>query len=322
MASPRSVGQPYGERVRWLQTTPLPEDAAGLNLESCEVSDPPALVLSALGSDVAGPIETRLAQAGAVVVSNAASHRLDADVPLLVPEINGEHIALAEAQSQRFGSGRILTNPNCSSIGLTMALAPLHRAFGVERVHVVTMQALSGAGVPGVPAMAAVDNVIPHVAGEEAKLMTEPAKILGQLQGQGISPAELIISAQCNRVAVSDGHTLCVSVGLARAASAAEMRSVWTSFRGPDDVAALPSAPAQPVLYLDGDDVPQPRLHRDLSGGMAVTVGQLRPCPLLHWRFVSLSHNTLRGAAGGALLTAELALTRGLVPGYRRPTDT
>lgn len=319
MASPQSVGQPYGERVRWLQTSPLPDDAAGLTLESCAVDDPPALVLSALGSDVAGPIEAKLARAGALVVSNAASHRLDDDVPLLVPEINGEHLALADLQSERFGSGRILTNPNCSSIGLTMALAPLHRAFGVERVHVVTLQALSGAGVPGVPAMAALDNVIPHVPGEEEKLVNEPAKILGQLQDQRIAHARLTISAQCTRVPVSDGHTLCVSVGLSKTASADEMRQAWTSFRGPDDVAALPSAPPQPVLYLDGDDVPQPRLHRDLSGGMAVTVGQLRPCPLLHWRFVTLSHNTLRGAAGGALLTAELAVARGLVPGFSRP---
>ena len=319
MASPRSVGQPYGERVRWLQTSALPDHAAGLILESCDIDDPPPLVLSALGSDVAGPIEARLARAGAVVVSNAASHRLDDDVPLLVPEINGEHIALADRQSERFGSGRILTNPNCSSIGLTMALAPLHRAFSVERVHVVTLQALSGAGVPGVPAMAAIDNVIPHVAGEEQKLVSEPAKILGQLRGQGITPAQLTISAQCTRVPVSDGHTLCVSVGLSKAASAAEMRQAWTSFRGTDDVAALPSAPPQPVLYLEGDDVPQPRLHRDLSDGMAVTVGQLRPCPLLNWRFVTLSHNTLRGAAGGAMLSAELALAKGLVPGFSAP---
>lgn len=319
MGSPRSVGRRYGERVHWQQTTPLPSAAAGLLIESCDVPDPPALVFSALGSDVADEIETQCARAGALVVSNAASHRLDDDVPLLVPEINADHIALAAGQAQRFGTGRLLTNPNCSSIGLTLALAPLHRAFAVERIHVVTMQALSGAGLPGVPGLAALDNLIPHVPGEEQKLVSEPTKILGQLRGHEIDPAQLTISAQCTRVPVSEGHTLCVSVGLSREACAAELRAAWNDFRGPPDVAELPSAPEQPLLYLEGDDVPQPRLHRDLNGGMTVTVGRLRPCPLLHWRFVTLSHNTLRGAAGGALLTAELALARGLLPGVDAP---
>ncbi|MFT7464983.1 MAG: aspartate-semialdehyde dehydrogenase [Pseudohongiellaceae bacterium] len=315
MASPNSVGQLYGERVQWMQTTPLPSQAAGLTLESCEISDPPPLVLSALGADVAGPIESRMAAAGAVVVSNAASHRLDGDVPLLVPEINSEHLAIAEAQAKRFGTGRLLTNPNCSSMGLSLALAPLHKAFTVERVHVVTLQALSGAGIPGIPAMSAMDNVIPHITGEEEKLATEPAKILGQLQGLEIAPAQLTISAQCTRVPVVDGHTLCVSVGFSQTVTADEVRAAWNEFCGPDDVACLPSAPTHPIITLSGRNVPQPRLHRDLGNGMSVTVGQLRPCPLLQWRFVTLSHNTVRGAAGGALLTAELAVTRGLLSG-------
>jgi aspartate-semialdehyde dehydrogenase len=253
-----------------------------------------------------------LADAGHWVVSNAKSHRMAPDVPLLVPEINPDHLQLAAHQRR---SGAILTNPNCSTIGLTLALGPLDRAFGVEQAHVVTLQALSGAGVPGVPSMQALDNVVPFIGGEEDKLENEPAKILGRYRDGAIEAHRIRVSAHANRVAVVDGHTLCVSVKLRQRASEEEIREAWESFRGEPQQRRLPSAPHKPVHYLPEADAPQPRLHRDLDRGMAASVGRLRPCPLLDYKFVTLSHNTLRGAAGGALLVAELAAARGMIPG-------
>jgi aspartate-semialdehyde dehydrogenase len=234
-------------------------------------------------------------------------------VPLLIPEVNADHLALAADQD--FGTGAILTNPNCSTIGLALALAPLHQTYEVDRVHVVTLQALSGAGMPGVQAMSALDNVIPYIPGEVDKLREETPKILGSMNDGVLVNAHINVSAQCNRVPVSDGHTLCVSVGLRRPALPYEVEATLAVFRGPDDVAALPSAPRLPIHVLNAVDAPQPRLHRDLEHGMALAVGQVRPCPLLSVSFVCLSHNTLRGAAGGSMLVAELAVSRGLVSG-------
>lgn len=312
LASPRSAGRAYGEAVSWAQTTALPEAAAALTVGPCVPRDPPPLVFSALGSDVAAEVERAFAAAGCLVVTNAAPHRMHPDVPLLVPEVNADHLALAERQA--FGGGRLLANPNCSTIGLVLALAPLQRAFGLRAVQVVTLQALSGAGLPGVPALLAQDNVLPHIPGEEQKLGTETGKLLGRLGPDGVEPLALPVSAQCNRVPVSDGHTLCVSLAFEQPAEERAVREAWRSWAPPADVAALPSAPAEPLVLLTGDDGPQPRLHRDLGGGMSVALGRLRPCPVLDWRFVALSHNTVRGAAGGALLVAELARTRGLLP--------
>lgn len=305
-ASPRSAGQRYAEAVRWSRPEPIPQSAGELVLQSAEELGPEALVFSALDADVAGELETACAAAGALVVTNARNHRMDAGVPLLVPEVNPGQLELLER-----GRGGIIANPNCSTIGLALALAPLERAFGVRRVMVTTLQALSGAGLDGLRGQVIEDNLIPLIAGEEAKLETEAKKILGRLEHGQLSPAGLSISATCVRVPISDGHTLSVSVELERPAELGELRAAWEDFTAPDDVRALPTAPERPVVLLDEPDAPQPRLHRMLGDGMTASVGRVRECPLFDWKFVTLSHNTLRGAAGGAVLAAELAVARG-----------
>jgi aspartate-semialdehyde dehydrogenase len=233
------------------------------------------------------------------------------DVPLLIPEVNPDHLALVRAQP--YDGGLIVTNPNCAVNGLTLALAPLDRAFGLEAVQVATMQAVSGAGDAGAAALAPeiADNVIPHIAGEEAKVETEPRKILGRRAKFEITDHPLTVSAACHRVAVSEGHLAAVSVKLARPATAETILAAWRDFRGPDPVGELPSAPARPLHYLPDSDHPQPRLHRDLDGGMGVALGRLRPCPVLDWKFAVLVHNTVRGAAGAAILNAELLVREG-----------
>lgn len=311
-ASERSAGRRYRDAVRWILPTPIPEAAAEMEVLETGPDLDVAVVFSALDASVAGPVETGFARRGRLVVSNARSHRMDDDVPLVVPEVNPDHLELAREQDH---DGALVTNPNCSTIGLVLAVAPLVRAFGVERIHVVTLQALSGAGYPGVASLDAADNVVPHVPGEEPKLESEPLKILGELRDGRIEHAAMGVSAQCTRVPVVDGHVECVSVTLARDADPDEIRGAWASFRGEPQERALPTAPDRAVAYLPGEAGPQPRLHRDLGDGMTVSVGRLRPCPLLGWKFVALSHNTVRGAAGGALLTAELAAARGLVDG-------
>lgn len=319
-ASARSAGRPYAEAAEWIQSEPLPERVGAMTvIEASEAADADSdelahcpLVFSALDASVAEAIEAGFADAGHLVVSNARSHRMAPDVPLLVPEVNPDHVELARRRWDAKG-GAIVTNPNCSTIGLVLALAPLHRAFGVKQASVVTMQAVSGAGLPGISSYVMTDNVVPFIGGEEEKLEIEPHKILGRLGEDGIEPAELTVSAQCNRVPVVDGHTLCVSLSLETKASADELRAVWQEFRSEPQELSLPSAPEQPVIDL-GDEAPQPRLHRDYGHGMAACVGRLRPCPVLDWRFVTLSHNTIRGAAGGALLAAELAVARGILP--------
>ena len=312
-ASERSAGLPYREAVRWVQPMPLPESLAAMPVVACrpEAVGDCRLAFSALGSAVAEATEEAFAAAGCWVVSNARSHRMHPRVPLVVPEVNPGHLDLAARQE--FGPGRILTNPNCSTIGLTLALKPLVDAFGVEACHVVTLQALSGAGLTGVPGMQVPDNLIPYIGGEEEKFENEAAKILGSLGDDGVVPYELPISAHCNRVPVSDGHTECVSIGLGAKARPEEVLEAWRSFSGEPQWLGLPSAPDPVIHYLGEPDAPQPRLHRDLGGGMAISVGRLRPCPLLDYRFVTLSHNTVRGAAGGSILLAELAVARGLL---------
>jgi aspartate-semialdehyde dehydrogenase len=261
------------------------------------------LIFSALDASVAGEAETAFANEGHLVVSNAKSHRLDPDVPLVVPEVNAEHLELAKRSS--YAPGAIVTNPNCSTIGLVLALKPLADELGIKKVSVVTMQAISGAGLPGVASYEIADNVVPFISGEEDKMQAETRKILGD--------DELILSPQCNRVPVVDGHLQCVSVELDRKAEPSALVDAWERFTGEPQRLELPTAPKRPVHYLKGDAYPQPRLHRELDKGMAASVGRLRPCPIFDYKFVTLSHNTLRGAAGGALLLAELAVAKGLL---------
>lgn len=317
-ASERSVGKTYREAVRWSLPTTIPERAAGLLVRAADAELDVPLVFSALDASVAGPLESAHARAGRLVVSNARNHRLDPHVPLLVPEVNPDHLELLARPSAEPGRGRIVTNPNCSTIGLVLALKPIAAAFGVERAHVVTLQALSGAGLDGPTAFEMTDNLLPHIGGEEEKIERETKKILGTLAAEGVRPAELTLSATCTRVNVIDGHTACVSIALARDATRAELIEAWRSFRAAPQELELPSAPGRPTIYLDEEDAPQPRRHRDLERGMATVIGRLRPCPLLGWKFVLLSHNTVRGAAGGALLAAELAVARGAL-GSREP---
>ncbi len=314
--SERSIGRRYGEAARWALPQPIPPAIADLTVEASEPGLAPQLLFSALNRDVAQTVERPCAEAGHLVVSNAATHRMDPDVPLLVPEVNADHLALLEGQAVPAGGG-LATNPNCSTIGLTLALAPLHRAFGIEAASVVTLQALSGAGIPGVPSLVALDNVVPFIGGEEDKVETEPQRILGTLASGRVVAAGFPISAQCNRVAVTDGHTECVSLRLQGDPDPAEVRRALMDFRSAD-TAGLPSAPEVPILVTEEPDRPQPRLDRDRGAGMAITVGRIRRCPILGIKFVLLSHNTLRGAAGGALLVAEQIVSRGLVPGLRR----
>ncbi len=307
-ASERSAGRDYANAVHWLQNEPIPEPIAGMRVETCKPGDHYALAFSGLDSSVAGKVERAFADAGVTVVSNAKNHRMHPRVPLLVPEINGDHLSLLGAPPAR---GAIVTNPNCATIGLVMALKPLHDRFGIEAVHVVTLQALSGAGYPGVSAMDMMDNLVPYIPGEEDKLVQEPLKILGALEGDRIAPAQMTISAMCNRVPVADGHMENISVKLRRPARPEELIASWQGFSSEAQALDLPSAPARPIVYLDAPDAPQPRRHRDLGGGMTVSIGRLQTCPLMDYKFVALSHNTIRGAAGCALLNAELMLAKG-----------
>ncbi len=321
-ASDRSAGQRYMDAVDWRQEVRIPESVREMEVRRCEPMAGISLALSALDASVAGAIETDFARAGVLVVSNARSHRMAGDVPLLIPEINPGHLQLLDVQDVPEGAG-IITNPNCSTIGLAMVLGPLHRTFGVEGVQVVTLQALSGAGLPGVPALAIQDNVIPLIPGEEEKLEQEPLKILGVLQEKGgIQPARIPISAQCTRVPVTDGHLAMVSLRLTGRPSPDEVARVLADFRGLPQELGLPSAPRAPIHVLDAPDAPQPRLHRMRGEGMAVSVGRIRPCPVLGTRMAVLSHNTLRGAAGGAILCAELAIAEERIPGVRPPVPT
>jgi len=315
-ASERSSGRTYREAARWMQGTPIPEGVGDLEVKSATPDLDCDFVLSALDSSVAGPIEEDFARAGYPVISNTRNHRMDDDVPLVIPEINPDHLDLIPSQKQRRGyaNGYLVTNPNCSTVGLAMALKPLEDAFGVGEVFVVTMQALSGAGYPGVASLDAMENVIPFISGEEEKMQTEPRKILGRLAQNAIHFAEFIISAQCNRVPVIDGHLESVSVKLKKHASAAEVSEALASFTGEPQKLGLPTAPAHPILVSHEADRPQPRRDRDAGRGMSVTVGRIRPCPLLDFKFTVLVHNTVRGAAGAAILNAELLADRGLLP--------
>ncbi|HET7711756.1 MAG TPA: aspartate-semialdehyde dehydrogenase [Thermoanaerobaculia bacterium] len=315
VASERSAGRSYGEAAEWRLDTLLPETAADLTVKPLGAELESRLLFSGLDSSVAGEAEETYASRGCVVVSNSRNHRMDADVPLMIPEINGDHLAALERQKQRRGSdGYIVTNPNCSTIGLAMALAPLEVRWGVDSVHVTTMQAISGAGYSGVASYAILDNVVPYISGEEEKVEIEPRKILGGWDGHRFVDAPFRISAQTNRVPTVDGHLMTVSLLLrSREFDLAAVRQAFEEFEGEPQRLRLPSAPLKPLHYIDAPDRPQPRLDRDREKGMSVTIGRLRPCPLLDMRFVALVHNTIRGAAGAALLNAELLEAKGML---------
>jgi aspartate-semialdehyde dehydrogenase len=311
-ASDRSAGRPYGEAVRWRLKTPLPGHMASLTLARAAPDHAPKAIFAALDADAASHLEPRFAANGCAVISNSSALRLQPDVPLVIPEVNPDHVKVLETQRWRRDSGGfIVTNPNCTAIGLVLALAPLERAFGLEKVMVVTMQAVSGAGYPGVASLDILGNVVPYIAKEEEKVEAETRKLLGHAEPMGIRSADLAISAQCNRVPVEDGHTESVAVKLKKPAAAEEVIGAWRSFRGLPQQLRLPNAPDEPLYYDPEPDHPQPRLHADRGAGMTVSLGRLRPCGVLDWKFTLLSHNTLRGAAGAALLNAELLKAQG-----------
>ena len=311
-ASERSAGMPYGKAVRWRLSTPLPARVAAMNVSPASPEGAPKVVFAALDADIAAELEPRLAAAGHAVISNSSALRMRSDVPLVLPEINADHVRLIETQAWRKSSGGFaVTNSNCSAMGLALALAPLHRAFAIEQLFVVTMQAVSGAGYPGVASLDILGNVIPYIAKEEEKMEEEAPKMLGTLDGGAIRPAPFKMSAHCNRVPVEDGHTESVSVKFMRKAAADEIIAAWESFRGAPQELKLPSAPERPIVYDRAPDRPQPRFDVGRGEGMTVSVGRLRPCPVLDWKFTVLSHNTIRGAAGAALLNAELLKAQG-----------
>ena len=312
-ASDRSVGKPYRQATTWRLDGAMPDYAADLRVEECKPGNAPKLLFSSMDASVATEIELAFAQAGHVVVSNSRNFRMEPDVPLLIPEVNPDHLRIIpQQQRRRQWKGQIATNPNCSTIVLAMALAPL-KQFGIQRAIATTMQAISGAGYPGVASMDINANVIPLIGGEEEKMERETQKILGDFSGDSIRPLAAKVSAQCNRVPVVDGHLVAISVELERKPSLADFLAALESFRSVPQDRKLPSAPAQPLIYLAEADRPQPRRDAERERGMPVFVGRLRECPVLDYKFIALGHNTIRGAAGAAVLNAELMYSEGLL---------
>lgn len=325
-ASDRSAGKPYAEACKWKLDTPLPARIAQMVLqpntpEAC-TSELPRIIFAALDADIARDLEPRFAAAGCAVISNSSAFRMTPDVPLVIPEVNADHLTVLEAQATRRTSnggtpsgGYIVTNPNCSAIGLVLPLKPLEEQFGIEKLFVTTMQAISGAGYPGVASLDILGNVVPYIKNEEEKLEEEVAKLLGTASTTAFQPAPIAVSAHCNRVAVIDGHTECVSIKLRKPATRDQILAAWADFqplhgKGLNGL-HLPSAPLFPVEYIADDTRPQPRLDLMRGQGMTTTVGRLRPCSLFDWKFTLLSHNTIRGAAGAALLNAEILAVLG-----------
>ncbi len=311
-ASERTQGSRFGDVVEWRQSKPLPKTIADLLVEAPEPNIAARVIFSALDSSVAGDIEEAFAKKGYVVISNARNHRMDPFVPLIVPEVNPDHLALIKKQPYPQG-GCIVTNPNCVVIGLTTALRPLQLEFGIENLHVVSMQSISGAGFNGLPSLSILDNVIPFIEGEEEKLCLEPKKILGTTTDTGIKYLDFPISATCTRVPVTEGHLVAVSVKLKKKATIEEVRRAFEEFTPPIDELRLPSSPKKAIYFFEEKGSPQPKLHKDIDNGMAVCVGSLRPCPTSDYKFIVLSHNLVRGAAGGTILIGELMLAQGLI---------
>lgn len=316
-ASDRSVGKLYAEAAKWNLEGTTPKHIAEMSVSACQPDGAgkiPKLLFSSMDASVATEIERSFAEAGHVVVSNSRNFRMEPDVPLLVPEVNADHLSiLAEQRRNRGWKGMIVTNPNCSTVTLTMALGPLKR-WGIRQVITTTLQAVSGAGYPGVPSMDILGNVVPYIGNEEEKMQQETQKILGDFSGGALVPLDASVSAHCNRVAVLDGHTVTISVEFDRKPeSKEEIIEALNTFCGPPQAKKLPSAPARPVQYLEENDRPQPRRDAARERGMVCFTGRLRPCPVLDWKLVALAHNTIRGAAGAAVLNAELMYSEGFL---------
>ena len=310
-ASDRSSGKSYGEAAKWRLDTPLPGRIAQMTVSPAGPAGAPKIIFASVDAPIARELEPLFAAAGCAVVSNSSAFRMAPNVPLVLPEVNADHLHLIEEQSWRKDSGGyIVTNSNCTAMGPVLALKPLVDRFGVEQIFATSMQAVSGAGYPGVASMDILDNVVPYIAGEEEKFEAETLKLLGVLHGHSVIPLPARVSASCNRVPVVDGHTVSVSIKLIRPAAREDILAAWAEFR-PLAGQSLPTAPSQPVEWAPEADRPQPRLDRNRGNGMAVTVGRLRPCNLLDWKFTVLSHNTVRGAAGAAILNAELLASLG-----------
>jgi len=310
-ASDRSSGKTYGEAAKWRLDTPLPERIANITVSPAEPDGAPKIIFSSIDSPIARELEPRFAAAGCAVISNSSAFRMAPNVPLVLPEVNADHLHLIEEQSWRKESGGyIVTNSNCTVMGPVLALKPLVDRFGVEQIFATSMQAVSGAGYPGVASMDILDNVVPYIPNEEEKMEEEMLKLLGTLDGHVVKPLSARMSASCNRVPVVDGHTVSVSIKLRKPATREEILTAWAEFR-PLAGQHLPTAPEQPVEWAPQPDRPQPRLDRNRGNGMAVTVGRLRPCGVLDWKFTVLSHNTIRGAAGATILNAELLASLG-----------
>jgi aspartate-semialdehyde dehydrogenase len=316
-ASERSAGRPYEEATRWIGNDAIPGGVGARTVVPCDPDAVAAdIVFSALDSSVAGEVEAAFARAGRIVLSNARNYRMDDDVPLVIPEVNPEHLGLLARQRERRGwPGAIVTNANCSTIALVLAVAPLHQRFGIRQMFVSTMQAVSGAGYPGVPSLDILGNVVPYISGEEEKIETESLKMLGRLDGGAIVPADIRVTAHTNRVPVEHGHTVCVSLGFAERATPEAVREALEDWGGAEDARGLPTAPARPIELAREPDRPQPRRDADRGGGMAVTIGRIRPDPVLDIKLVALAHNIVRGAAGASVLNAELMERAGLLPG-------
>ncbi|MBN1933432.1 MAG: aspartate-semialdehyde dehydrogenase [Anaerolineae bacterium] len=314
-ASERSEGKRYAEACHWLLSTPMPESVRDMAVQETAPGLDCRVIFASLPGGIAGPTEKAFAEAGYFVCSNASAHRMDADVPLLVPEINAGHAALIDVQRCRRGwKGLIATSANCSVTAMILPLKPLNDAFGIHKLFAATMQAVSGAGYPGVPSLDILGNVVPYIGGEEEKMESEPRKMLGVLRGEAIEHAPFVASAQCNRVPVRDGHTVCLSIEFARKPESAEaVVEVLENFKAAPEIAQLPSTPKHPIVVRREPDRPQPFRDLDLEGGMAAVVGRVRSCPLFDYKFVVLGHNTVRGAAGGSIHNAEMLVLQGYI---------
>jgi len=311
-ASERSAGRTYVEACNWRLREPMPKAARELPVDECKPGKAPHLVFSSLDSKVAGEVEKEFARAGHAVVSNSSNHRMEPDVPLLIPEVNADHLALVRAQRRERGwKGMIVTNPNCTTVGLVMSLAPLEKTFGLEKVMMTSLQAVSGAGYPGLPVLDIIGNVIPFIGGEEEKVERETRKLLGKFADGQVHLGDFVVSAHCNRVLVEDGHMESISVALKSKATVEDLIEAWCKFRGVPQERQLPSAPKHPIIVREERDRPQPKFDVWSENGMAAVVGRVRPCPVLQFKYTALSHNTIRGAAGAALLNAELMKAEG-----------
>ena len=315
-ASERSAGRRYAESARWVASGNMPAGVADRIVVPCDPARVESdIVFSALDSSVAGEVETAFARAGKIVLSNAKNHRMVPDVPLVIAEVNPGHLRILDVQRKHHGwTGGIVTNGNCSTIVTTLALAPIHERFGISDVFVSTMQAVSGAGYPGVPSLDILGNVIPYISDEEDKVERELCKFLGTVDGDEIAGAEINVSAHCNRVPVENGHTVCLSVRLRERASAADVMAALREWRGDSSAHGLPTSPERPVVVTDAADRPQPRRDVGRGGGMSVTVGRVRPDTLFDVKLVAMGDNVVRGAAGASVLNAELMANCGLLP--------